>query len=57
MPVVNNDENRELLAERVVSEADLDDVVTMAINGCKDLYARDDEKFHLDWDEVYAERG
>ena len=57
MPVVNSSENRELLAERVVTEADFDDVVTMAINGCKDLYERDEGKFHEDWDSVFGESG
>ena len=57
MPVVNNEENRELLAERVVTEADLDDVVGMATNGCIALYERDEQKFHEDWDEIFGERG
>jgi len=41
MPV-NSKGNRELLAERVVTEADLDDVIEMAINGCISLYERDE---------------
>lgn len=57
MPVINSPENRELLAERVVTEADLDDVVQMAINGCVALYERDDAKFHEDWDSIFGERG
>ena len=50
----NNEQNRELLAERVVTEADLDDVVTMAINGCTALYERDEQKFQEDWESVFG---
>lgn len=56
MRVINNAENRELLAERVVTEADLDDVVEMAKNGCTSLYERDEAKFHEDWESIFGER-
>lgn len=57
MPVINSEENRELLAERVVAEADPDDVAEMAKNGCLALYEHDEAKFHEDWDAIFGERG
>lgn len=57
MPVVNSEENRLLLAKRVVDEADMDETIEMAIAGCYDLYQRDEAKFHEDWDSVFGERG
>jgi hypothetical protein len=53
--IENNEENREKLAEAVVTSADMDDVVSMAINGCTNLYERDNDKFLQDWEDLFGD--
>ena len=55
MPAENNEVNRSKLAQAVVENADYDEMYEMAVNGCYDLYERDDDKFREDWESIFGD--
>jgi hypothetical protein len=52
--VENNETNRAKLAQAVVEQADYDAMYDMAVNGCYDLYERDNNKFQEDWESTFG---
>jgi hypothetical protein len=56
MPIENNEANREKLAQAVVEDADLDDLIGMSLNSCVSRYERDEGKFQEDWESVFGDQ-
>jgi hypothetical protein len=55
--IPNTQENRETLAHNVAEDAgDMDDLLSIAINGCLSLYERDSAKFLEDWKATFDEK-
>ena len=51
----NTEENREKLAQSIVSDWSLDDLIEYAIDRLSEAYRREDENFQFDWRDVFGE--